>query len=102
MLTDLSCLDPESRRVAEEELERRYLVPKITRVIAATANLGNRYWHVATDHGERRFLMKDPAANTVWITDDHLLICDTLGNRYEISALTALDSRSQIMIDMVL
>ncbi|MHC4480477.1 MAG: DUF1854 domain-containing protein [Planctomycetota bacterium] len=98
MIDSLDGLDPESRRVAEAELERRYLIPKITRVVRTAAHFGSRYWEVETDRGPRRFAMKDPAKNAVWISDDHLILRDTLGNRYEIPSFATLDqwSRSQV------
>jgi len=101
MLDSLDALDPESRRIAEEELEGSYLIPKITTVLKTEANFGNRYWQVDTDRGRRMFLMKDPNINVTWISEDHLVIRDTLGNRYEIESLSALDEASRAWIDHV-
>ena len=101
LIGSLAELDPDSRRIAEEELERRYLMPHITRVIRAEANYGNRYWDVETDRGKRNFVMKDPSVNVTWLTDDHLVIKDALGNRYEIESLSALDTASQAFVQRV-
>ena len=94
-LPGLDCLDAESRRVAEDELNKRYLVPKITRVIHTEAHFGNRYLHVETEQGARRFAMKDPARNAIWVTDDRLIVRDSLGNRFEVPSFSALDPASQ-------
>ena len=102
MLSSLAALDPDSRRVAEEELGRRYLVPRITRVLRATANFGVRYWHVETDLGERRFALKHAAKNAVWITEDHLVLRDTLGCRYEIKPYSVLDRASRAEVEKVI
>lgn len=102
MLDSLDQLDAASRQIAEKELEDRYLVPRITRVNEAEANYGNRYWNVETDRGPRRFLMKDPNANVTWITDDRLIIRDTLGNRYEIESFSALDAKSRAQVDKII
>ncbi len=102
MLKNLDCLDPESRRIAAEELEKRYLVPKIIRVISTHAHFGNRYWDVETDRGRRRFATKDPHKNVIWLTDDRLIICDTLGNRYEIESFSGLDPVSQAQADKMI
>ena len=98
-LNSLAELDGESRRVAEEELARRYLVSRIVRVYATEARFGDRYWDVETERGRRRFVMKDPNANIIWAGDDSLIIRDTLGNRYTIESLEALDpaSRAQVL-----
>jgi len=99
MVSSLDALDAESRSIAQDELARRYLIPTITRVISANPHLGNRYWHVETELGERKFLMKDPTRNVVWITGDHLILRDALGNRYEVASLSALDafSRAEVL-----
>lgn len=102
MLDSLECLDPGSRKIAEEELDRRYLVPRIIVVKKTEANFGNRYWEVETDRGPRRFLMKDPNTNAIWITDDKLIIRDSLGNHYEIESLAALDDRSRAEVEKVI
>ena len=101
LLKSLDGLDPHSRRIAEEELERRYLVPRITRVIGTKPSYGNRYWHVETDRGQRHFVMKDPSKNVVWVTHDRLIIRDTLGNRYQIESLSRLDAHSRAEVEKV-
>lgn len=102
MVAGLDGLDPDSRKIAEQELERRYLIPKITRVIRAHASFGSRYWDVVTDRGRRRFVMKDPTKNVIWPGGDRVIIRDTLGNRFEIESLAALDDRSRNEADKVL
>jgi len=94
MLESLDQLDPESRAIAEEGLEMRYLIPEITRVLKAEAHFGNRFWDVETTHGARSFAMRDPNKNVTHLTDDHVVIRDVLGNRYEIPALSELDAHS--------
>ncbi len=102
MLQGLHELDEESRRIAEEELARRYLVPRITRVIRTSASFGVRYWHVETDLGERTFALRHASKNAVWIDDDHLVLCDALGCRYEIRPYSALDARSRAEVEKVI
>ncbi len=98
----LDALDAASRTVAEEELARRYVFPRIKRVLSATASFGVRYWHVETDLGERRFALKNAAKNAVWLSEDHLILTDTIGCRYEVTAFSALDERSRAAIDAVI
>jgi len=99
MLESLDCLDASSRQTAEEELERRYLVPRITRITKTDVNFGNRYFEVETDRGHRKFLVKNPNTCVVRVTDDNLLILDVLGNRYEIVSLSELDADSRVALD---
>ncbi len=102
MLESLDPLDPESRKVAEEELAKRYLVPRITRVIRTMATFGIRYWHVQTDRGERRFALKHASKNTFWLSRDHLVLRDTLGCVYEIRPFSELDQRSRAEVEKVI
>jgi hypothetical protein len=102
LLQDLASLDAESRRIAQEELERRYLTARIQRVLEATAQFGTRSWQVETDRGVRSFVVKSVNKDVTWVTDDRILIRDTLGYRYEIVSLSALDEHSQEEVDKVL
>jgi len=102
MLKNLDCLDATSRKIAEEELAARYLVPKITRVIRTHPSFGNRYWAVETNLGWRSFVMKDPTKNASWLSQDRVIIRDTLGNRYEIESVSKLDVRSRAEVQKVL
>ena len=101
-LTEIEQLDVTSREVIEEELQRRYFMPKITKVVSTAATFGNRYWHVETDRGTRRFLMKCPETDAMWITDDRCVLKDVLGNCYEIASISDLDSVSRTNADKVL
>ncbi|MGD0090294.1 MAG: DUF1854 domain-containing protein [Planctomycetota bacterium] len=102
MLKDLSVLDPDSRRIAADELQKRYLTARIARVVEATAQFGRRFWRVETDRGKREFVVKSVNKDVTWITDDHILIRDTLGYCFEIESLAALDEHSQTEVDKVL
>jgi len=102
MLSGLDSLDEQSRRVAADELTRRYLMPRITRVVRATASFGIRYWHVETDLGERHFALKQASKNALWITDEQLVLRDTLGCLYEINPFSGLDARSRAEVEKVL
>lgn len=102
LVPDLKALDAESRRIAEDELERRYLTSRILRVISTTALFGTRYWKVETTRGETKFVIKSINKDVTWISDDHLMIRDALGNRYEIESLAKLDDKSRAEIDKVL
>ncbi len=102
MLKGIDSLDERSAAIATEELERRYLIPRITHVNRASAHFGNRYMEIETDRGPRTVLIKDPNANVIWFTNDRLMIRDTLGNRYEIPSLAALSSRARAEVDKVI
>ena len=102
MIESLDALDGDSRELAEREIARRYVFPRITKVYSATAHFGMRYWHVDTTLGERKFALKNASKNAVWVTEDHLILNDTLGCRYEVKPFSGLDDKSRAEIDNIL
>ncbi len=101
-LAGLGVLEEQCAAIATEELEKRYLIPKITQVRKACAHFGNRYLEIETDRGPKTILIRDPNSNVIWFTNDRLMIRDTLGNRFEIVSLTNLSDNSQKEIDKII
>ncbi|MBC8134807.1 MAG: DUF1854 domain-containing protein [Fibrella sp.] len=102
MVRRLEDLSPESRAVAEEELRRRYLTARIEKVTEVRTEFGITYWHVGTDKGERDFVIQSLSESCLWLSDDHVLLTDSDGNRFEIVSRAALDTLSQVQLDSVL
>ena len=101
-LESLGDLDADSRALAEEELWKTYRISKITKVKASYVNHGHRYLKVETDRGHRYFNLHEPGKNVIRLSDDHLVIRDSMGNRYEIESIAALDEESQAHLERVL
>jgi len=102
MVDGPDCLDPESAQIVAEELEQRYLLPQIMRVYKTSAEYGTRYWDVETDLGRRAFAMRDPYKNVIRVSEDRVVLRDTIGNSYEIVSLAGLDKRSRNEVQKVL
>jgi hypothetical protein len=98
----LDALDGESRRVLESALEDNYLIPVIQYIFEIRTHMGLLYWSVKTNIGDRRFALKDPCENVLWLSDDRLVIRDSAGNRYEIESLSAMPRRSRSQILLVI
>lgn len=98
----LDDLTPESRTVAEEELRRRYLTAKVVALTGLKQEFGVTYWHVATDRGPRDFVVQSLSESCLWLSENHLLIVDVDGNRFEIENRSALDAYSRKLLDSVL
>lgn len=101
-IEDLEELDPASRQLAEAALHDRYRIGVIESVEHSFVNHGHRYLKVRTDRGFRYFNLKEPGKNVTHVTDDHLVIRDSMGNRYEIPSLRALDADSRRRLELVL
>ncbi len=102
LMVELADLESESRTVAEEELARRYLTARVLRVDKVRTEFGITYWHVDTSKGERDFVIQSMAESCLWLSDDHLLLTDSDGNRFEIVSRAALDAESRAAIDSIL
>ena len=91
----LDALDGEARTLVEEALRERYLMATILRVRSIDVRFGTRYWDVETDRGPRWFALREPGKNVTWLDEGHLVMRDTVGNRFEIPDVGALDRASQ-------
>ena len=99
MVRDLHQLGHESRHLVEEELRRRYLVPRIEKVNSAKREFGMAYFDVETDKGRREFVVRSVRDSMVELSASRLLITDNEGNRYEIPDLYALDPKWAALIE---
>lgn len=101
-LESVENLDPESRGIAIEALGERYAISLIQSVEHSFVNHGQRYLKVTTDRGKRYFNLKEPGKNVTWLSDDKLIIRDSMGNRYEVTSMEALDATSRANLNLVL
>lgn len=91
LIRDLSELEPESRRVVKEELERKYLVPIIKRILGVKERIGLLLWEVETDRGNRKFLTRASQEGIEQPEPHRCVLVDLDGNRYYIPDITSLD-----------
>ena len=102
LIEHLNQLDPASRRIVEEEIERRYFLPEITAVYRLEGHFGTYDWEVETDRGRRSFLVRGRSEKIVYMPPRHVIITDVLGNRYQVSDYSHLDRRSMLLLYKVL
>jgi hypothetical protein len=102
MLDSLDDLDYSSQQLAIEEIQKKYLIPEIIRIIKTEVFLGNRYIHTETNYGSRCFIVKNPCVSIHMVSPDGMFIRDTIGNLYRISTLSALDKHSRKELDKVM
>lgn len=98
IIRDLARLDPDSRAAVENCLTEFYVIPKITGVIDVSDKFGVHTWTCRTDHGIRKFRIKDRHTSIKLLYDGRVLVRDVNDNRYEIENLYKLDKRSQHML----
>jgi hypothetical protein len=98
LLEHLDLLEPASRAVLEEELERRYFVPEIQRIHRLRSRHGVLLLDTTTDRGPRRFEVasRDDIRTQ---PDGQVLIRDADGNRYRIRNYRLLDPLSRRLLE---
>lgn len=102
MLPDPKELPESSYRSLEVELKRRYLTSTILAIEHAKVEFGATYWTVQTDRGRRDFVTQSLQENAQWLGEDHLLLVDVDGNRFEIPDVAALDETSRVYVETIL
>ena len=95
-------LDPQSRKIVEEELDKRYLASIIENIRSKRAEFGTTYWDVDTDRGRREFVIQGVQENVIWLGERRLLLVDVDGNRFEIPDYLSLDKKSVALLEEVL
>jgi len=93
-------LDPLSRAIVEEELEKNYYLPKINEIVRTEVFQGNRYFEVNTDKGRCRFVIKNPFTSIRKMAKG-VLIRDVAGNQYMIEDMGELDEKSRSELEKV-
>jgi hypothetical protein len=96
VLVDIAELDASSQQIVREELERRYHMPKILRVLQVERlpQTGHTRWRVETDEGIKEFVV--PGSEHIYTSRyPRIFLVDEDGNRYEIPDFERLDARSR-------
>jgi hypothetical protein len=95
LIADPQELDAENQRLVREELERRYLIHVIRRVIGIKERFGTVEWEVETQRGICKFTTRDLRENVVRPSPGRYILTDVDGNRFDVPRLSALDAQSQ-------
>ncbi len=98
LIVDPSQLDPGSQALVEAELDRRYLMPSVVRVVSARERFGTVDWVMETDRGVSRFTTRNLREHAQRPAPGRIIIPDVDGNRYDIRDVDALDLPSQELL----
>jgi hypothetical protein len=95
-------LDPESRRLVEEQLTRRYLHPRLRRIISLKEYSGVQVCVFETDRGLREVTLRDARDSVIYLGPNRLLITDAENNRYDVEDTESLDRQSRAYLARIL
>jgi hypothetical protein len=94
MFVTLDGIDSDSRRIIEEELERRYFLPVWKRTVRILDKYGIIEWEMETDRGKRLYYLRNIKDSVQHLSATRALVSDPDGNRFEIADTSALDARA--------
>ena len=97
IVEDVRKLTPQSRDVLIAELQKRYFMPKITKINSVDGHFGVTQWDVETTHGDVEFGMRS-RYDIVSLENNRVLLKDADGNRYEIENYSKLDQKSYALL----
>lgn len=98
----LSDVDEETGKMLLEQLELRYFMPVIKKVIQIKSEFGYAYWDVDTDKGECRFTIQMGGNAVIHLSDVRIIITDIDGNRFEIPDIEKLTHKERKKLDLFL
>ena len=102
MIRYITDFDEETRKLFDEELDRRYFTPQIQRILTVKEKFGYLYWDVVTTAGNVTFVMNNPFSNIRILEDGRILINDIDGNVFGIQDPAKLDAQSLKKIEIYL
>ena len=102
MLESLKDLPTDSRKIVEEELERRYFVPTILKVTKVKKEYDTVNFEVETDKGPRKFSVQNIKDSIQEVGGGRILMTDRTGSRYNIPDVMKLDDKTLAIVSRVL
>ena len=94
ILVNPSELAPESLRILQEELDKRYFTPIIQKIYRVKEQFGIHEWEVETARGRVTFSVRGLNQNIKQVPPARLFVTDVRGNRYDIPDYRKLDAQS--------
>ena len=98
LIEDMKQLKKADRKVLEEELNKCYFMPKITKVHSLEGRFGITQWEVETNSGSVYFDLRS-RHDIASLDGGRVVIKDIDGNRYEIVNYHQLDPKSIALLE---
>lgn len=98
VLNSLDEFDPESRRLVEAHLDRRYFTPRIERIDNLKLDGGMWLFEVQTQRGPAHFYVRNWRDSSHEVRANRWYIQTVDGQRYEIPDVAKLDAKSAALL----
>ena len=98
LIVEPAQLREQDRALVQRELDRRYLVPAVARIVSARERFGTVEWTMETDRGVVRFTTRNLRENVQRPSPGRIILNDVDGNRYDIVDVDRLNRSSQDLL----
>jgi carbon monoxide dehydrogenase subunit G len=98
LVRSLDDVEPQTRRVIEEELAAQEFIPRITAVTSVDDQFDVMAWQVETDRGPIELQIKG-REDIRQLDDGRVVIKDHAGGMFEVADVSALDPRSRLLVE---
>ncbi len=98
LIESINELDSKYKKVLEEELQKSYFIPQITKIKNLEEKFGISQWEVETNKGTHTFNVRNREEVRLF-SSGRVLIKDADGNRYEIPDHRRLDLKSRAFLE---
>lgn len=102
IIENLNLFSESTFKLIAKQLEMRYFMPKITKIISIKEEYGHAYWNVLTDNGKCSFATAAGSSGAVTKKGNRVIIKDSDENRFEIEDITKLTTKELKKIDLYL
>jgi len=98
LIENINELSSKYKKVLEEELQKSYFIPQITKIKNLEEKFGISEWEVETNKGAHTFNVRNREEVRLF-SSGRVLIKDADGNRYEILDYRRLDPKSIVFLE---
>ena len=98
LIESINELDSKYKKILEEELQKSYFIPQITKIKNLEEKFGISQWEVETNKGTHTFNVRNREEVRLF-SSGRVLIKDADGNRYEILDHRRLDLKSRAFLE---
>lgn len=100
VIRDIGEFDEDTAKLLRNELDKKYFVPEITKIISAKDRFGFVYFKCDTDCGLCEFVVRNPFGSILRVSETKIYIVDIDGNRYSVKDTSKLDKKSYRKIEL--
>lgn len=100
VVLSLEDLDEPARKLLQKELERRYFLPEITKIVDIKEEFNYTFFTTETDAGKREFTVFDMNASLVNLGGGSVILADIDGNKYLIHDIAHKGKKAQRFLEI--